>query len=50
MLRELENYAAIPERPWVLAPAIALLVVVSCLQLLLPSQNTQRAATIGDGS
>ena len=36
MLRELENYSVIPERPWVLAPALALLVVVSCLQLLLP--------------
>jgi peptide/nickel transport system permease protein len=39
MLRELENYAAIPERPWVLAPALALLVVVSCLQLVLPPQE-----------
>jgi peptide/nickel transport system permease protein len=42
MLRELENYAAIPERPWVLAPALALLVVVSCLQLLLPPQESTR--------
>ena len=35
MLRELENYSAILQNPWMLAPAILLVVVVSCLQLLL---------------
>jgi peptide/nickel transport system permease protein len=44
MLRELENYAAVPERPWVLAPAFALLIVVCCLHLLLPARSQTRSA------
>ncbi len=43
MLRELENYAAVPERPWVLAPAFALLIVVCCLHLLLPARSQTRS-------
>jgi peptide/nickel transport system permease protein len=39
MLRELENYAAIPERPWILAPAAALMLVVICLHLVLPAED-----------
>jgi ABC-type dipeptide/oligopeptide/nickel transport system permease subunit len=40
MLRELENYSAILQNPWMLAPAILLVVVVSCLQLLLRTEET----------
>lgn len=37
LLRELENYSAIPERPWVLAPLGVLMVTVLCLYAILPS-------------
>jgi ABC-type dipeptide/oligopeptide/nickel transport system permease subunit len=37
LLRELENYAAIPERPWVLAPLGVLMLTVLCLYAILPS-------------
>jgi len=40
MLRELENYSAILQNPWMLAPAILLVVVVSCLQLLLRTEES----------
>lgn len=49
MLRELENYSAVPERPWVLAPALALLIVVCCLQLLLPARSQTRSERRGKG-
>jgi hypothetical protein len=39
MLRELENYTAILENPWMLAPAILLVAVVSLLQLLLRTED-----------
>src|SRR5579863_4015118 len=39
MLRELENYSAVLQNPWMLAPAILLVVVVSCLQLLLRTEE-----------
>ncbi|MGA2877984.1 MAG: ABC transporter permease [Bryobacteraceae bacterium] len=40
MLRELENYSAVLQNPWMLAPAILLVVVVSCLQLLLRTEES----------
>jgi peptide/nickel transport system permease protein len=40
MLRELENYSAVLKNPWMLAPAILLVVVVSCLQLLLRTEES----------
>lgn len=39
LLRELENYSAVLQNPWMLAPAILLVVVVSCLQLLLRTEE-----------
>ncbi len=39
MLRELENYSAVFQNPWMLAPVILLVVVVSCLQLLLGTEE-----------
>jgi peptide/nickel transport system permease protein len=39
MLRDLENYTAVLENPWMLAPAVLLIVVVSCLQLLLRTED-----------
>jgi ABC-type dipeptide/oligopeptide/nickel transport system permease subunit len=39
MLRELENYTAILENPWMLAPAVLLVAVVSLLQLLLRTED-----------
>jgi peptide/nickel transport system permease protein len=40
MLRELENYSAVLQNPWMLAPAVLLVVVVSCLQLLLRTEES----------
>jgi len=39
MLRDLENYTAVLQNPWMLAPAILLIAVVSCLQLLLRTEE-----------
>jgi peptide/nickel transport system permease protein len=39
LLRELENYSAVLQNPWILAPAALLLIVVSCLQLLLRTEE-----------
>jgi peptide/nickel transport system permease protein len=39
MLRDLENYSAVLQNPWMLAPAVLLVAVVSCLQLLLRSED-----------
>jgi len=39
MLRELENYSAIRQNPWMLAPIVLLVAVVSCLQLLLRTEE-----------
>lgn len=39
MLRELENYSAVLENPWMLAPAGLLVAAVICLQLLLRSED-----------
>jgi peptide/nickel transport system permease protein len=40
MLRELENYSAVLQNPWMLAPAVLLVLVVSCLQLLLGTEES----------
>jgi len=39
LLRELANPQAVTANPWVLAPLIVLVVVVSCFQLLLPEKE-----------
>jgi peptide/nickel transport system permease protein len=39
MLRELENYTAVLENPWMLAPAALLVAVLICLQLLLRTED-----------
>jgi ABC-type dipeptide/oligopeptide/nickel transport system permease subunit len=39
MLRELENYSAVMQNPWMLTPVVLLLVVVCCLQLLLRTEE-----------
>jgi peptide/nickel transport system permease protein len=39
LLRELENYSAVLQNPWMLAPAVLLVIVVSCLQLLLRTEE-----------
>jgi peptide/nickel transport system permease protein len=40
MLRDLENYSAVLQNPWMLAPAILLVAVVGCLQLLLRTEDS----------
>lgn len=40
LLRELENYSAVLQNPWMVAPAVLLVIVVSCLQLLLRTEET----------
>jgi peptide/nickel transport system permease protein len=40
LLRELENYSAVLQNPWMLAPAVLLVVIVSCLQLLLRTEES----------
>lgn len=42
MLRELENYSDILAKPWILAPIALLLVVVSCFQLVLRTEERAR--------
>jgi len=39
MLRELENYAAVLEIPWMLVPAVLLVLSVGCLQILLKGEG-----------
>jgi peptide/nickel transport system permease protein len=39
MLRELENYTAVLQNPWMLAPVILLVVVVACLQVVLRTED-----------
>jgi peptide/nickel transport system permease protein len=39
LLRELENYSAIPERPWVLVPLTVLMATILSLYLVLPSKE-----------
>ena len=40
LLRELENYSAVLRNPWLLAPAALLVASVSCLQILLRTEDT----------
>jgi peptide/nickel transport system permease protein len=39
LLRELENYTAVLQNPWMLAPVILLVIVVGCLQLVLRTED-----------
>lgn len=39
LLRELENYGAVLQNPWMLAPAMLLIAVVGCLQMLLRAED-----------
>jgi peptide/nickel transport system permease protein len=39
LLRELENYSAVAARPWMLAPAFMLTVVLGCFQLAFPRED-----------
>jgi peptide/nickel transport system permease protein len=39
LLRELENYSAVLRNPWMLTPAVLLVLVVCCLQLLLGTEE-----------
>lgn len=41
LLRELENYQALRDRPWMLAPALTLLTVAGCLHLALGRQQKE---------
>jgi peptide/nickel transport system permease protein len=40
LLRELENYSAVLRNPWMLTPAVLLVLVVCCLQLLLGTEES----------
>lgn len=42
LLRELENFSAVPANPWLLAPVAALLVTVCCFQLAISTQEGSR--------
>jgi ABC-type dipeptide/oligopeptide/nickel transport system permease subunit len=39
MLAELQNYQRIPEEPWILAPALLILLVVGSLQFVISGRN-----------
>lgn len=39
MLRELENYSAVLQNPWMLAPVVLLVIVVACLQVALRTED-----------
>ncbi len=39
MLRELENYTAVLQNPWMLAPVVLLVIVVACLQAALRTED-----------
>ncbi len=39
LLRELENYSAVPHSPWLLAPLALLVMVVSCFHLILSGEE-----------
>jgi peptide/nickel transport system permease protein len=39
LLRELENYTAVLQNPWILAPVVLLIVVVGCLQVALRAED-----------
>lgn len=39
LLRELENYTAVLQNPWMLAPVVLLVIVVACLQVALRTED-----------
>jgi peptide/nickel transport system permease protein len=39
LLRELENYSAVLQNPWMLAPVVLLVAVVGCLQVVLRTED-----------
>jgi peptide/nickel transport system permease protein len=39
LLRELENYTAVLQNPWMLAPVVLLVLVVGCLQIVLRTEE-----------
>jgi ABC-type dipeptide/oligopeptide/nickel transport system permease subunit len=39
LLRELENVTSVTANPWMLAPALVLIVVVVCIQILVPRED-----------
>lgn len=39
LLRELENISAVRSRPWMMAPALVLLAIMCCFQLILPKEE-----------
>ena len=39
LLRELENYTAVLQNPWMLAPVALLVIVVGCLQVALRTED-----------
>jgi peptide/nickel transport system permease protein len=39
-LRDLENFSELRVNPWLLAPVVLLVVAVTCLQLLVPKENS----------
>ena len=39
LLRDLENYTAVLQNPWMLAPVVLLVVVVGCLQVVLRTED-----------
>jgi ABC-type dipeptide/oligopeptide/nickel transport system permease subunit len=39
LLRELENLSALGSRPWLLAPAGLLLIIVSCFHIVLSKEE-----------
>jgi ABC-type dipeptide/oligopeptide/nickel transport system permease subunit len=39
LLRELENYSAVLQNPWMLAPVVLLVVVVASLQIVLRTED-----------
>lgn len=39
LLRELENYSAVLQNPWMLAPVVLLVIVVGCLQVVLRTED-----------
>jgi peptide/nickel transport system permease protein len=39
LMTELQNYAVVPEQPWILAPAVVLVIITAAMQMLLPGQK-----------
>ena len=41
LLREMENLSQVPRHPWILAPLVALVVVVSCFQMAIAPKESE---------